>query len=773
MNISESLAILGIEPTKDEGEIRAAYLAALPAFNPEDDPAGFMKLRAAYDTALKAARDKNEDSGAADLPEDAAASDPDSIIIREMLDDFPRRMKEEEWEKLFSAADALNIDKGEVFSEKLLAELMAGQYLPRRIWLFFDKSFAWTARTKQLKEIFPPGYIEYVLNGMRYERSVRDDFFDYEKDEGADFDGFVKTYHELFELIRTGEFGPAEELVKANEGGKLFDHPDYQLLVFKLRVLQNNNDNGDGPADPETDEENLKELERLDTAWPDDPFIRTVIGDMLLRNHPADALEVYLKVVEKYPDHYGAKIGAARARLDCGEAEGAKSDAYDLLMQDPFDGNAIGVFGTANDKLVPIFKERLDADPEDIEARYKLSSCYYNLGKYDAALNLIEDTEPDDEHRAKHYELYADLFVITCGNSLTEEDKEILLEYIEAWEEAEPDRQRLKFLPEKYLRLGMEDTALEKADILLIEFPNDPELCRVKAQIYRNRGDEHNAFAAVSAGLDKSPSHAALLSLEALLLEDAGNLGAAVDVANTTLESFPFNLEIWELLARIYDKVGRYDEVLDTLKRAGEFGPLSDKLLLLKAVALFETEDPEGEAQNIFEDYMDKDPDNPVCLEKLTQLYARIGNPKAALEMADIFVDKHEGPYAYVLRGWLYVNFPQLTDNFAVARARGEFRKAIDLDEGYAPAWYQLGIIAYDEGRMEEAAADLQLALDIDSNFTEIHLYLAIAYKESGKPSEALRVLDEGMALAEENNEELYTKLSNKKAEYLSGEKDG
>jgi TPR repeat protein len=45
-------AELGIEPTGDAGLIRKAYAARLKRCRPEDDPAGFTRLRAAYEAAL-------------------------------------------------------------------------------------------------------------------------------------------------------------------------------------------------------------------------------------------------------------------------------------------------------------------------------------------------------------------------------------------------------------------------------------------------------------------------------------------------------------------------------------------------------------------------------------------------------------------------------------------------------------------------------------------------------------------------------------------------
>ena len=49
---------LGIAPTAEVREIRRAYAQRLRHTHPEDDPEGFQRLRAAYESAMAAAAER-------------------------------------------------------------------------------------------------------------------------------------------------------------------------------------------------------------------------------------------------------------------------------------------------------------------------------------------------------------------------------------------------------------------------------------------------------------------------------------------------------------------------------------------------------------------------------------------------------------------------------------------------------------------------------------------------------------------------------------------
>lgn len=76
--MNEMWEILGIQPTRDTQEIRAAYAKKSRGCNPEEDPQGFMALRRAYQEALAWAAGEEQESP--QPPTDAPSQEPQQEI---------------------------------------------------------------------------------------------------------------------------------------------------------------------------------------------------------------------------------------------------------------------------------------------------------------------------------------------------------------------------------------------------------------------------------------------------------------------------------------------------------------------------------------------------------------------------------------------------------------------------------------------------------------------------------------------------------------------
>ncbi|MDR3304650.1 MAG: tetratricopeptide repeat protein, partial [Clostridiales Family XIII bacterium] len=730
-------AVLNIEQTKDEGDIRSAYLLLLPNVHPEDDPEGFKKLRDAYEAALDYAKRPDEA-----LPENAAPEERAAAELRGLIENFPRRLDEKAWREVLGREEYSGIDLEYKIGEKLLTLLMDDYYIPQKIWRLLGGHFGWSAREEQLKETFPSDYIDYVMNGIRYEKMIRDEFFDL-SDPAADFKAFIDRYYEIENALSAGEIEKAGELIEGS-AGSLFDHPDYRLLVVRHLDAIEKKDESEALA------------AELNEKYPNDVRIMVAYGHSLVKNgKPQPALPYFETVLRSLPKHYNARVGVVRCYYDMENYEDAKSAALDLLIEYYFDSYVSSLFHAASEKLIPLYEEQLTSDPDNQDVIYKLASCLFNEGEYERAIALIGPVSPDEAHRAKHAELYFDGIYMTNPDRAAQED--VLLSYLEEWEAHETNRKRLRYVPQKYHSIGKYDSAIEKGEIYLREFPGDPEICVVMANIYRDRGDLGKAYRMLRDGLETDAGHPGLLAEQAHLFEEEGNLGEAVKSAEASLDIFPFSADIRELLMRAYNGTGQYDLVLEQAEKAEEFGAASAEIKLYKASALIaRNKEPadQDEAEKLLREALSEEPDNILAMEKLGDLVANKGRPKESFELFERLIELSEHPYYYLSRGWLYANFPEAFGEFPAARARADFAKALELDPGYAPAYYQLGIMAYGDDRMREAAEQFQKTLEFSPDFRGAHYYLTIAYSRLGDIENAVRTADAGLALYEDPDEE-------------------
>ncbi len=173
MNAGEVWSILGIEETKDQDSIIAAYRAKVVSVNPEDDPEGFKRLREAFEEAMNMSQnEQGEDSGS------RAAADPkfQPFVDRmtEAYDDIEARIDIDTWKDIFSDPLCNDLDTADQAREEFLKLALDRFYMPHEVWKLADDTFSVSLEAANLKEVFPADFMDYVTFHMQNE-----DFFEY------------------------------------------------------------------------------------------------------------------------------------------------------------------------------------------------------------------------------------------------------------------------------------------------------------------------------------------------------------------------------------------------------------------------------------------------------------------------------------------------------------------------------------------------------------------------------------------------------------------
>jgi tetratricopeptide (TPR) repeat protein len=88
---------------------------------------------------------------------------------------------------------------------------------------------------------------------------------------------------------------------------------------------------------------------------------------------------------------------------------------------------------------------------------------------------------------------------------------------------------------------------------------------------------------------------------------------------------------------------------------------------------------------------------------------------------------------AHINLGTLYYN----RQDFASAELF--YRKAIEVDSRYALAYFDLGNVLDETGRLEEAIQSYQSAITLAPTYADAHYNLALALEKSRQPRKALR----------------------------------
>ncbi len=369
--------VLGIEKTKDKDAVREAYRNKVRGVNPEDDQAGFMRLRKAYEEALVEADQTDEEDEFDDSPVGRWMRDVDDVYSH-----FSRRLVKEEWEGLLANDVCIALDSRTDARDALLRYLMEHCHLPKEAWALIVDAFDVVENKGELYEDYPKDYIDYLIRSAKHEDVLSYRLYG-EIDDEKDYDGFIDCFHNIHGANRNRD---AEKVWEGLGEIAAFgvEHPYVELERAKCHL---------GLKEVEQAREIL---ERLMKEYGEEEGVVHFMAEVeWVSADYGKALEYYNKVCAINPQHYYARLGVADCYRQMEQWGDARKIYLDLLDVNRYDAYVLSSLMTVNDAII----ERRVGNPaewrDDFEKRMELAWCYFQRERYEECLETMDVREPD------------------------------------------------------------------------------------------------------------------------------------------------------------------------------------------------------------------------------------------------------------------------------------------------------------------------------------------------------------------------------------------
>lgn len=181
--------------------------------------------------------------------------------------------------------------------------------------------------------------------------------------------------------------------------------------------------------------------------------------------------------------------------------------------------------------------------------------------------------------------------------------------------------------------------------------------------------------------------------------------GTALEVAKEAVKRFPSSSQAYRLKGAVELKMFLLTDALKSYTKATELNPNNATAALGLALTLWNMDRNEDAAKS-FEEGVRKFPQDAFFVMK----------------------------YALFL-----LNAPGERDAAANERIKELLKRSEELDASNFETHYQLGNLAIQENKYEEALSELQTATKLDPDVAKVHLLLARVYRRTGHEDEALK----------------------------------
>lgn len=745
--------VLEIEETKDENVIRQAYRKKLSEVNPEDDQAGFMRLREAYEQAIAFANETEEKKD--DIEDLKNGDQVDQWIYRisRIYEDVDKRRDPVNWQKAFEADVCKELDLDAEAAERLLVFIMSHHYMPMEVWQAIDAKFHYVDDIEILKEKFPEDFLNYVQYKVSNEEFI--DFTIFSGETTEHVDDYLYKYFDLKNLCDRSDGSNLQEIAAAikalDDYDTYYPYADAEIIRYYLLA-----------GDEEKLQKAVELADDLYSRYPENSYIAYYCGEALEKGgHRQEAEEIWQKLLEEDPDHYMAKYGIAKIMADRGELAEAKEYCLDLLDIDDRNPEMREFLDSLNDKLVVVYKEKLDENPDDFEITNKLAWCYFQSQDFKAVEHLLDQVDE------KYHEEY-DYINLIGRNYLAMDEYDKAMQYLPKWRDiidqtiddgSKEAKKRLNRKGFAYFAIGYcqwnQNLIPQATENIYKSFELEEKLLTKlsymdqMALFYLDAGSIDQAIEMCNQiiGLDRNYFPAYVKRQQAYFEQKNGQ--GIIDDFYECIRLYPGYVKPYVLAYKTFYFYRQYEDAAGILKRAEEAGLYSDEMQLYRFKVQRMTQTGKenwlktlGEVIKFKDKYLAKQSEEngeeeKSDLEEPSELYLEIGllywnldDTKSAMRAVEEGIHKY-GEGTQML--WLKADI--LADTNEHQEALRFYRKIAAIDPDNANIHVNIGkcLDKIGQNKMNDKAEDALLeyekAYKINPRHSEVNFLLARMYK--------------------------------------------
>lgn len=709
--------ILGIEPTKEEEEIRDAYRRQLPLHHPEEDPEGFQQLREAYQKALDS------------LKEEEAPKEENEITrwidkVKEVYEDFAKRIDISCWKKLLEDDVCIGLDSAKEASEQLLVYFMDHFCISHEVLALLAEHFCWFENKQELFTKFPENYMEFILSNAAYEDRIRHSLFQVEP--GKDYTAFINTYLDFHVAIERNDMEKIPELLKTLLDMEI-DHPDFTILRVRYALIQEDYDTAMELA-----------VNLLETGPRDRQTYYCVARVYLAEEKPDEAREYFDKIYQENDQDMGAIVGIG----ECLFAQKKYSEALEYMTKaqkiDEYNSYVYSMLVSIHGALLEQYKQELSEKGENEELLWKAANSAYESRQYKAAITYLEKISPKKEEEEEYYRILGD----------SNEELEQYNESIEAF------KSRLEYAKEKapaYADLGLAykmkgdfTEALKCYDAGFLEDPKLVALYYRKAAILNKQEKYNETLELCDKGLKLDPEMPNLYYHKGEAYYRMGDFQEAVENCDQALERV-FYGEAYLIKGKIFYATEQYEEAINLVEnlRKNEYEP--SELLLLQVRTLRKLERYEEEEEILKEVLLKEDLEQKdLFYREYSLLFCdRADYPNALIQIQKaIQTAPEEDNYCYT-EAYIFKRLKKYDQAIEIFKRFIQEDKADDFD------YCRLADVYKDKGEYENSVKAYEKAIEINPTNNYAHSEVADVYELMENFEAAIQHMDEQLKIAE------------------------